>query len=69
MKAILEFNLPEEQDQYDITASAGGYLAALSDFNEYLRKLRKYTELSEERTKFLEEITEEWYVCIADLDV
>lgn len=43
MKGILEFNLPEEQEEFDRAASAGKYSAALFDIRqEVFRPARKH---------------------------
>jgi len=47
MKAILEFNLPEEQDKYDITIMANRMHTVLSDLDYWLRNQIKYTEREE----------------------
>jgi len=36
MKATLEFDLPEDQDQYEMVNNASNYFDALFAFNEYL---------------------------------
>lgn len=42
MKAILEFNLPEEQEEFRIASNAMNYRMALTDFDNYLRAKLKY---------------------------
>lgn len=42
-KATLEFNLPEEQDEYEMTMKAGAMHSAIWDFDQrYLRNIVKY---------------------------
>jgi hypothetical protein len=41
-KATLEFNLPEEQSEFDITSNAGKYYSVLWDLDQYLRNCVKY---------------------------
>jgi hypothetical protein len=48
MKAVLEFNLPDEQEDYMMAQNGNKYLYVLQDLDNYLRGLLKYTELSEE---------------------
>lgn len=42
MKAILEFTLPEEQEEYETAANAHYYRAALQEIRQYLRNLVKH---------------------------
>jgi hypothetical protein len=44
MKAILEFNLPEEQNEYEITQRANDYLCLIWDLQEKLRSNLKYED-------------------------
>jgi hypothetical protein len=41
-EAILKFNLPEEQSEFDITSNAGKYYSVLWDLDQYLRNFVKY---------------------------
>ena len=47
MKAILEFNLPEDQVEYEEARHAADYRRALDDVREFLRGQYKY--VSEEQ--------------------
>ena len=42
MKAILEFNLPEEKDEYDFANNGVNYYSALVEFDHWLRSEYKY---------------------------
>ncbi len=42
MKATLEFNLPEEQEEYNIFNNALGYNSACRDFDQWLRSEIKH---------------------------
>lgn len=43
MKGVLEFNLPEEQDEFDTACKAGAMSAAISEIaNEVFRPARKH---------------------------
>lgn len=42
MKAILEFNLPEELEEFNTAVKANAYAAALDAISELLRKYYKY---------------------------
>ena len=43
MKAILEFNLPEDEVEYKEASHAADYRRALDDVREFLRGQHKYT--------------------------
>jgi hypothetical protein len=51
MKAVLEFDLPE--DNYDFLAAINGhnYKSSIKDFDELLRSEMKYKELSNDTYK------------------
>lgn len=42
MKAILKFNLPEDQDAYQLASSAGKMHSVLWQLDQYLRSIGKY---------------------------
>ena len=42
MEAIIKFNLPEEQDEFDNFNNAGKYYSVLWDLDQYLRNFVKY---------------------------
>ena len=42
MKAILEFNLPEEKDEYNFANNGVNYYSALVQFDNWLRSEYKY---------------------------
>jgi len=44
MKAILEFNLPEDQEDFNHANQAVNYYCAIIDIMQYLRSKTKYTE-------------------------
>lgn len=47
MKASLTFTLPEDSDAHRHAVQGPAYLMVLKDFDEHLRKLLKYTELTD----------------------
>ena len=67
MKAILEFNLPDEKPEFNRANKAGAYYCALWDFSMFLREKLKYAELSESDRAFYEFIREEFNNCTGDL--
>ena len=54
MKATLEFNLPEDQDEFNYATNAFNYYMALVEMDEWLRSEYKYNgkeEMYEVREK------------------
>jgi hypothetical protein len=51
MKAILEFNLPEEQDDFNHVMKAEDYYNVIFNFDKYLRREIKYNESLSEKEK------------------
>lgn len=56
MKAILEFNLPEEGDDFRYAINGEEYFLALNNIREDVRQMWKYQELSENEYKIVDEI-------------
>ena len=56
-KATLEYNLPEEQDEFELAANAGKYYSVLWDLDQYLRNKVKYAaeDVPEEYTNAMDE--------------
>lgn len=54
MKAILEFNLPEDEAEYYCANKGTAMLNVLWELQQGLRKLYKYEELNEEEFKIVE---------------
>ena len=47
MKAILEFNLPEDKEDFDYANKGFNYFMALTEFDQWLRSEYKYNEKEE----------------------
>lgn len=56
MKAILEFKLPEERDEYDITIKAGEYHSRIHDALHKIRGRLKHGTPGEDEVATLEEL-------------
>lgn len=58
MKAILEFNLPEEREEFELASNAAQYSIVLDDLDEFLRRKLKYESetYSEEQLGIYEEV-------------
>jgi hypothetical protein len=51
MKAVLEFDLPEDQDDFQAAINGNNYKSAIWNFDQLLRSEMKYKELSDETYK------------------
>lgn len=61
MKAILEFNLPEEAAEHKLALDGGKWMAVCSDIDQWLRSMEKYenrntVSVSEVRSRIREEL-------------
>jgi hypothetical protein len=59
MKAILEFNLPEEKQEHNYAVNATEAFGALSDIQQQLRRIRKYDAAPHEVLEAIENIVME----------
>jgi hypothetical protein len=68
MKAILKFNLPEEQEEFEIANKGWKFRSALSEYDNYLRGKIKYDEnLTDEQYKVYDEVrTKLWEILNED---
>ena len=66
MKAILEFNLPEETDEHSYAINGAAYRIVIEAVLEHIRRRLKYEDQTVERQQVYEElravIIEELYV-------
>lgn len=54
MKAILEFNLPEDNHDFQAAINGNNYRSAIWDYDQWLRSEMKYSELTNETYKAYE---------------
>ena len=59
MKATIEFELPEDQEQYNFANKGFDYFCVLFEFDEFLRQKIKYSELEEKEYAILEDTREQ----------
>ena len=59
MKAILEYYLPEENDDFQAAINGHNYKSAIWDFDQLLRSEMKYKELSDDTYQAYEWCREE----------
>lgn len=69
MKATLEFNLPEEESEFNTALCGHKYKQALSDVASHLRHLYKYTNLPEEQYKLVMEIRGKFYEILQEYEL
>jgi len=71
MKAILEFDLPEDQDGYHIHFQSNNMYISLHDMQQFLRQKTKYAndDVSDEVLKAYEECREYLNQVLVDNDV
>ena len=65
MKAILEFNLPEDQEDYDRVNKALDLCSVLWDFQNYLRGQVKYSDKPDN----IEQIYDKWFETLSANDI
>lgn len=56
MKAILEFNLPEDEEEFSNAVKGADYKSAIHNIKDYIRTIWKYQELTEDQYKIVDEI-------------
>ena len=69
MKAIIEFNLPEDQNYYDVANQSPRMLALLWDLSEQLRSWYKHGHDFKDADDALYNIRETFYKLINEHDV
>jgi hypothetical protein len=60
-KAILEFNLPDEQHEYNVVTQASRVQSFVWDFSQQLRSWDKYHHDFKDADDALDKIREEFY--------
>ena len=67
MKAILEFDLPDEQYEFHRAVEGRRWQWFAHDFNNYLRAQEKYNEsLTDDQAEMLEKIREEFFRLLSE---
>ena len=69
MKAILEFNLPEDQHEYNVVTQASKVQSFLWDFSQQLRSWYKYHHDFKDADDALDKIREEFYRLLNEHEV
>lgn len=69
MKAVFEFNLPEDQREYEVMIQASKAQAFLWDFSQQLRSWYKYGHQFKDADDAVDKIREEFYQLLNEHDV
>lgn len=69
MKAILQFNLPEDQNEYEVVIQAPKVQSFLWDFSQQLRAWQKYNHDFKSADDALDQIREEFYRLINEHNI
>jgi hypothetical protein len=68
MKAILEFNLPEEIAEFWDHANGPKYRDACTELDRFLRGKLKYARLGKQSSQLLQEARNILHECLSDTD-
>jgi hypothetical protein len=69
MKAILEFNLPEDQSDFELAVKALDMRIALDSIREYLRGKVKYDTQDDKKWEAYDEVYEQFYEIINNYNI
>ena len=69
MKAILQFNLPDDQHEYEVAVQAPKVQSFLWDFSQQLRTWQKYYHDFKDADDALDKIREEFYRLINEHNI
>ena len=69
MKAILEFELPLETEDFNVHSDAFHYLFTLKDLDNHLRSKLKYETLTEAEYKVYQEVRDKLHAIASEHDV
>lgn len=69
MKATIEYNLPDDQHEYDLANSSGAMYNALHEIREEIRRLHKYGELNGEQWEVVDKIYQDFHDILIDNNI
>ena len=69
MKAILEFTLPEETQEFETAAKAGQLATTIRDLDYYIRSLRKHGHTLKDADEALDQIHMELWALVNQYSV
>lgn len=67
MKAILEFNLPEDREDFDLAQNGNRYSCVIEELDNFLRAKIKYEDLPEDKEAIYREIREKLHEIKSDI--
>lgn len=67
MKATFEFDLPDDAEEYRITAAASQLYRAVTQFDGWLRRTYKHRDMNDDEHRIVEEVKAAWYEIRQDL--
>jgi len=69
MKAILEFNLPDDQDTFDLHVMAYDMRRSLIEIKDYLRAKSKYETEDEAKWEAYHEMYQQFFIILNDNNI
>jgi replicative DNA helicase len=69
MKAILEFLLPEDQEEYDLAVKAQDMRRSLIEIKDYLRDKAKYETEDEAKWQAYDEVYQQFFIILNDNNI
>lgn len=69
MKATIEFNLPDDSEEYEMYSNALNYYSFINAMNEYLRSEIKYNNHTDEEYAILEKVREQYFELLNNYNI
>ena len=69
MKAIIEYNLPEDQFEFDNAVKSMKMWHALNEVKDELRRIYKYEDLKENEFEMVERIREKFFEILQENEI
>ena len=69
MKAIIEYNLPEDQFEFDNAVKSNKMWHALNEIKDELRRIYKYEDLKENGFEMVERIREKFFEILQENEI
>jgi hypothetical protein len=69
MKATIEYNLPDDQFEFDNAVKSNKMWHALTEIKDELRRIWKYEELKENQFEMVERIREKFFEILQENEI
>jgi nitroimidazol reductase NimA-like FMN-containing flavoprotein (pyridoxamine 5'-phosphate oxidase superfamily) len=69
MKAIIEYNLPDDQFEFDNAVKSNKMWHALTEVKDELRRIWKYEDLKENQYEMVERIREKFFEILQENEI